>query len=150
MVDRTNHIWRTSNLHCKSSVAWLTVQTIFGEPVIFAVNPPWRGWWHKAILWVQHIAMMFFVVCGEPNTIMWYFLKSIVFTCYLSCMVYRTDFLLVWGSLRLAPITLEFIYKSLGLVIYYCKCASGIPNLFTESHNHRNFIFHYSIVGNLS
>jgi len=24
-------------------VAWLTVQTIFGEPVIFAVNPPWHG-----------------------------------------------------------------------------------------------------------
>jgi len=27
----------------KSSVTWLTVQTIFGEPVIFAVNLLWHG-----------------------------------------------------------------------------------------------------------
>ena len=30
-------------LCCKSSVAWLTVQTIFGESVMFSVNPPWHG-----------------------------------------------------------------------------------------------------------
>ena len=38
VVDLTNHIWRISNLHCKSSVAWLTVQTLFGEPIISDVR----------------------------------------------------------------------------------------------------------------
>ena len=38
-----------SNLHCKISVAWLTVQTLFGQPVIFAVNPLWDGQWQEAI-----------------------------------------------------------------------------------------------------
>ena len=41
MIDRA-HIWRTSNLCCKTSVVWLTVP-IFGEPVIFAVKPLWYG-----------------------------------------------------------------------------------------------------------
>ena len=34
----------SSILCCKSSMAWLTIWTIFGQPVIFTVNPPW----HKA------------------------------------------------------------------------------------------------------
>ena len=76
--------------------------TIFGESIIFTVNPPWHGrsyklhlekqqfaynplwygWWHKIVHWVQCIAMMFFkrnslfsVVCGEPNAILWHLLN---------------------------------------------------------------------------
>jgi len=45
------------------------------------------------------------VVCCEPNAIIWHFLKNIIFAHYLSCMVHCTDFSLVWGLLRLAPIT---------------------------------------------
>ena len=33
MVDRTNHIWRTSNLHCKSSMAWLIAQSNLVSPM---------------------------------------------------------------------------------------------------------------------
>ena len=144
MVDRTNHIWRISNLHCISSVAWLTVQTIFGGSVIFTVNPPWHGWRHKAIWWVQRIATTFFkrnsmfsVACGVVSlTLLCGIFKDIVFARYLSCMVHCTDFSLVWGLLMLAPIIIcfltigtlpfIFIYYDLFLTIGALPCILSI------------------------
>ena len=111
MNDCTNHIWRISSLHCKSSVALLTVQTLFAEPVTSAVNPLWHGWWHKAILWIQHIAIMLL----KENHCSPLFVASLTLFCgifwkhrfahYLLLMVHCSDFLLVWGLLRLAPNT---------------------------------------------
>ena len=107
------YLEKYSILCCRSSMAWLTIQTIFGESVIFTVNPLWHGWWHKAIGWAQCIAMMYifskkFIVlhfCREPHATLCHFLKNIMFTHYLLCIGQRTDFSLVWGLLRLAPIT---------------------------------------------
>ena len=94
-----------------SSVAWLTtaVQTIFGESVIFAVNPPWYDQWQEAIWQIQCIATrinsLFFVVYGPVSlTLFCGIFKNVILVCYLSCMVDRTDFSLVCGSLRLTPI----------------------------------------------
>ena len=94
MVDCTNHIWRISNLHCKSFMAWLTVQTILGELVIFAVNSPWHGWMAQSnLVSPTHcndvlLKELFFIVCGKPNAILWHFLKNMFYARYLSCMVY--------------------------------------------------------------
>ena len=35
-------------------MAWLTIQTIFGESVIFTVNPLWHGQWQEAI-WLSSV-----------------------------------------------------------------------------------------------
>ena len=42
MVITEQYLEKSSILCCKSSMAWLTVP-IFGESVIFIVNPPWYG-----------------------------------------------------------------------------------------------------------
>ena len=72
------------------------------ELVAFAVNPPWHGWCHKAIWWVQHIIVMFLkealiVFCCLCYSVA--FLKP-YFAHYLLCMVHTTDLSLVWGSLN--------------------------------------------------
>ena len=93
------YLEKSSILCCKSPMAWLTVLTIFRETVIFTVNPLWHGWSHKAIWWVQLIAVMYifsknsffplFVV--SPMLLYDIFWKN-MFTHYLLCIGHCTDF----------------------------------------------------------
>ena len=50
MVDYTVIIMRISNLHCKFSMVWLTIQLLLWESVIFTVNSPWYGCPYKPYL----------------------------------------------------------------------------------------------------
>ena len=87
------YLEKANILCCKSSMAWLTIQTIFGESVIFNVNPSCHGWWYKAIWWVQCIAKMCFklfsIVCDKPNATVWQIMKT---SFCLLFIVYRTNF----------------------------------------------------------
>ena len=79
-VDRINHIWRISNLHCKTFMAWLMAQSYFVSPIhCIAFNN----------------VFMCFMVCGECNAIL------LIFSSFLPVIfivhVYYTDLSLVWG-----------------------------------------------------
>ena len=110
MVDHRNHI---------------------GESVIFTVNLLWHGWSHKAIWWVQCIAMMYIfskkfivsIVCSEPNaTYSIAFLKNITFTCYLPCIDHHIDFSLAWDLLSFVP-----VIKSVALIKFKLHDSTHIP-----------------------
>ena len=56
MVDHTNGIWRTSDLCCKSSTAWLLARGNFMSPT------------HCSDVYERKL-----IVHGEPNSIRWHF-----------------------------------------------------------------------------
>ena len=103
-----SNIRRSLVFYVVNPLTWLTIQTVFGELVVFVINPPWHGWWHEAIWWVQHIAVM---LLKEKPIVFRYSCYSVAFwrPCfphYLLCMVHSTDFSLMWRSLRLTPIVM--------------------------------------------
>ena len=85
MSDRA-HIWRTSNLHCKTSVVWLMAQSIL-----------------MSSTYCNDVFKLFSIVCSEPNAIMWHFLKDIVFVHYLLCMCSPYRYLASVGLAQACP-----------------------------------------------
>ena len=77
---------RIGNLHCISSMVWLTVQSIFiGEPLTFAVACMVNGKKLFGESNALHATMFlernsFFVVCGEHSIVLWHIFKNILFS----------------------------------------------------------------------
>lgn len=109
MVDCI-HIWKTSNLYHKSSVAWLTV------PIWWTSNLHCKT--SVVCLMAQSNTLqrhflrrisLFSIICSEPNAIICGIFK--IKHRFHHARVHHTDLSLVRGSLRLTPTTLRVIEK---------------------------------------